>query len=191
MTTTDLPRGMAGADRVARALVILGQTGFWVQFVLLIAIALLGFYTFAMVGGRARTGNVLAFLGLALPVFTTFWCWRYARIGRALASGGTSLAAALRAAWIGVWAGATGIVVALLSLFGAASALLLVLLSNPQIGVQISPATLGTSAYTVSAVDAVSIMSLLLTLTAELLVVALSLRLVFLIAGAARAQAVR
>ena len=191
MTTTDLPRGMAGADRVARALVILGQTGFWVQFVLLIAIALLGVYTFAVVGGRASTGNVLAFLGLALPVFTTFWCWRYVRIGRDLASGGTSLAAALRAAWIGVWAGATGSVVALLSLFGAASALLLVMLSNPQIGVQISPATLGTSSYTVSAVDAVSIMSLLLTLTAELLVVALSLRLVFLIDGAARADAVQ
>ena len=97
----------------------------------------------------------------------------------------------MRAAWIGVWAGATGIVVALLSLFGAASALLLVLLSNPQIGVQIAPATLGTSACTVSAVDAVSIMSLLLTLTAELLVVALLLRLVVLIAGAARAEAVQ
>lgn len=94
----------------------------------LIAIALLGFYTFAMVGSRAPAGKVLTFLVLALPIFTTFWCWRYARIGRDLVNGGTSLGAALRAVWIGVWAGTTRIVIAHLSLFGAASALLLVAL---------------------------------------------------------------
>jgi len=44
----------------------------------------------------------------------------------------------------------------------------------------------GASAYTVSAVDALSILSLLLMLSAELLVVAISIRLVFLIASAAR-----
>lgn len=191
MITTDPARGVAGADRVARAFRILGQIGFWVQFVLLIAIALLGVYAFAVVGGRAGTGNVLAFLGLALPIFTTYWCWRYVRIGHAMVIGGMSPAEPSRAAWIGVWAGAAGCVVALLSLFGAGFALLLVMMSNPQIGVQISPATPATSSYTISAVDAVSIMSLLLTLTAELLIVALSLRLVFLIAGAAKAEAVQ
>lgn len=58
------------------------------------------------------------------------------------------------------------------------------MLANPQVGLQISPATGEAAAYTVSAIDAVSIMSLLLTLTAELLVVAISMRLVFLKAGA-------
>lgn len=79
-----------------------------------------------------------------------------------------------------MWAGTLGGALALLSLFGAASALLVVMLANPQVGIQVSPATAGVSAYTISAVDAVSIMALLLSLTAELLVIAISLRLVFL-----------
>jgi len=44
----------------------------WVEFVLLIAIALLGSYTLAMVAMNARTGNVLASFGLALPIFRPF-----------------------------------------------------------------------------------------------------------------------
>lgn len=175
-------------DRLARAFLFYGRVGFWVQFVLLIAIALLGVYTFSVIGGRARAGNVLAFLGLALPIFTTFWCWRYARFGASLhdAPSLERTPIAARKAWVGVWAGAVGVVVTVLSLFGTASAMMLVMLANPQIGIQVSPATGLSSAYTISAVDAVSIMSLLLTLLAELLVVALSLRLVFLAASTSR-----
>lgn len=150
------------------------------QFVFLIAVAILGIYTFSVIGGRAGAGNLLAFLGLALPLFTTWWCWRYRQFGRRLAADPAAGGGAARMAWIGVWAGTAGVVVSLLSLFGAASALLFVMLANPQVGIQVSPANAGVSAYTVSAVDAVSIMSLLLTLAAELLVVAISLRLVFL-----------
>jgi len=65
--------------RIARAFILLGLTGFWVQFVLLIAVVLLGIWTFSMTGARAGAANVLAFLAHALPLFTTFWCWRYAR----------------------------------------------------------------------------------------------------------------
>ena len=88
-------------------------------------------------------------------------------------------------AWVGVWAGALGTLVSLLSLFGAASALLVTMLANPQVGIQVSPAT-GASSYTVSAIDAVSLMALVLTLASELLVVAISLRLVFLVIGPSR-----
>jgi len=174
------------SERLSRAFLAFGRIGFWVQFVLLIAVVLLGIWTFSVTGARAGAANVLAFLGLALPVFTTFWCWRYAQLGRALSASDARSAAPARAAWIGVWAGAAGVVVSVLSLFGAAFALVLVMLANPQVGIQISPATAGASAYTVSAVDALSILSLLLMLTAELLVVAISLRLVFLIASVAR-----
>lgn len=189
MTAADTALTVETSGRLARSFRVLGLTGFWIQFVFLIVVALLGFYTVGVVGGRAGAGNLLAFLGLALPVFTTIWCWRYARLGRALDESAAAVPPArpLRAAWIGVWAGTLGAAVALLSLFGAASALLVVMLANPQVGIQVSPATGGVSAYTVSAVDAVSIMALLLTLTAELLVVAISLRLVFLVARAPRA----
>lgn len=188
MTAADISSTADHPGRIARAFLILGRTGFWVQFVFLIAVAILGIWTFSIVGSRAGLGNILAFLGLVLPVFTTWWCWRYAQIGRAMAATGSDVSPnkQARTAWIGVWAGTFGVVVTVMSLFGAATTLLVVMLANPQVGIQISPATGGATAYTVSAVDAVSIMSLLLTLTAELLVVAISLRLVFLIASTAR-----
>ena len=187
MTDAATEGATGGAIRVASAFLFFGRIGFWIQFVLLIAVAILGIYTFIVVGGRARTGNVLAFLGLALPIFTTYWCYRYWKFGQALADtpASGSFASAARKAWIGVLAGTTGVVVSMLSLFGAASALMVVLLANPQIGIQIAPVTGGASAYSISAVDAVSIMSLVLTLTAEMIVVALSLRL-FFIADAVR-----
>jgi hypothetical protein len=186
VTAADINSAADHSGRIARAFLLLGRTGFWVQFVLLIAVVLLGIWTFSVTGARAGAANVLAFLGLALPLFTTFWCWRYAQMGRAMATSGTLPAAPTRTAWIGVWAGTAGVVVSVLSLFGAAFALVVVMLANPQVGIQLSPATAGASAYTVSAVDALSILSLLLMLSAELLVVAISLRLVFLIAAAAR-----
>jgi hypothetical protein len=178
-------------DRVARAFLSLGRVGFWIQFVFLIIVAILGAYVFAIVGARARTGNVLAFLGLALPIFTTFWCWRYTQYGRSLAMSGdpATPGTPTRMAWVGTWAGTVGVIVSILSLFGAASTLLIVMLANPQVGIQISPVSGGATAYTVSAVDALSLMSLLLTLTAELIVVAISLRLIFLVTSEARKRA--
>jgi hypothetical protein len=188
MNDADTTHAAHGRERLARAFLALGRIGFWVQFIFLIVVVILGLYVFAITGSRARIGNMLAFLGLALPVFTTWWCWHYAQFGRRLGERDdpAPLGAAARKAWIGVWAGSLGVVVSLLSLFGAASALLIVMLANPQVGIQISPASGAAAAYTVSAVDALSIMSLLLTLTAEILVVVLSLRLVFLVAAAAR-----
>jgi hypothetical protein len=186
VTAADISSTADDPGRIARAFLMLGRIGFWVQFVLLIAVVLLGIWTFSVTGARAGAANILVFLGLALPLFTTFWCWRYAQLGRAMAASRAPLAAPARAAWIGVWAGTAGVVVSVLSLFGAAFALVMVMLANPQVGIQISPATAGASAYTVSAVDALSILSLLLMLTAELLVVAISLRLVFLIASTGR-----
>lgn len=182
MTATDVSPPSDHPGRIARAFLTLGRIGFWVQFVFLIAMAILGTWILGIVGSRAGLGNILAFLGLVLPIFTTWWCWRYAQIGRAIAKPGSDVPSTkqARTAWIGVWAGTFGTVVTLMSLFGAATTLLVVMLANPQVGIQISPATAGASAYTVSAVDALSILSLLLMLTAELLVVAISLRLVFL-----------
>jgi hypothetical protein len=172
---------------VARGFAKLGMIGFWVQLVFLIAVGVLGIYTFAITGSRPGLGGLLAFLGLVLPAFTTFWCWRYARLGRDLETEnpGPKPASLHRAAWIGVWVGTVGSVATLLSMFGAASTLLVTMLSNPQIGIQVSPAQ-GVTAYTVSAIDAVSLMALLLTLTAELLVVAISLRLAFFVTAACR-----
>ena len=191
MTTLDAVWSPDETQRIARTFLILGRMGFWVQFIFLIVVGLLSAYTTSVIGWRAGIGSVLAFLTLALPAFTTWWCWRYAKLGCDLAAATSAepMAGALRSAWIGVWAATLGSALALVSLFGAASALLVVMLANPQVGIQVSPATGGATAYTISAVDAVSIMALLLALTAELLVVAISLRLVFLIMRAPRPEA--
>ena len=146
MTAADISSTTDPTDRLARAFFVLGRTGFWVQFVLLIAVMLLGIWTFSVAGGRAGAANLIAFLGLALPLFTTFWCWRYAQLGRAMTEGEAAPHAPERTAWIGVWAGTAGVDVSVLSLFGSAFALVLVMLANPQIGIQISPATAGASA---------------------------------------------
>ncbi len=192
-TIPDMPSesNTAISARLAGPFTRFGRIGFWVQFIFLIIVALLGIYTFSVIGSRAQTANIIAFLGLALPLFTTWWCWRYAKLGGLLKETPEAVkpSVPLRRAWIGVWAGVAGVTVSVLSLFGAASSLLIVMLSNPQIGIQVSPATGGANAYTISAFDAVSIMSLLLTLTAELMVVAISLRLVFIISKATRGSA--
>lgn len=179
------------AERVSVALVRYGQIGFWIQLVFLIVVVLLGGYVFKVFGGGAGLDNILAVLGLVLPIFTTLWCRHYAALGRTLADpvSGPPPARIQRRAWVGVWAGALGAAVAILSLFGAASTLLMTMLANPQVGIQVSPATGPNTAYSISAIDAVSIMALLLSLTAELLVVAISLRLVFLVIGATRGGA--
>ena len=173
---------------LASSLMLFGRIGFWVQLVLLIAVFLLGGYVIMAVGGRAGFGNILSFLGLALPLFTTLWCRRYTGLGQALAEGSArpKPASIRRSLWIGIWASSVGVVVTLISLLGAASTLLLTLLSNPQIGLAVTTVTPGAGSYQISAVDAVSLMALLLTQTAELMVVAISLRLVFLLAACLR-----
>lgn len=186
MADEDVSWNADKTGRVADALVRLGKAGFWVQLVFLIIVIVLGGVVLTIVGGSAGAGNFLTFLGLILPAFTTFWCWHYAAMGRSLKDTGSEPSAdrIQGRVWIGVWVGTVGVVLTILSLFGAAFALLVTMLANPQVGLQISAAEAGAAPYTVSAVDAVSIMTLLLTLTAELLVVAISLRIVFLIARA-------
>ncbi|MEM8570480.1 MAG: DUF3611 family protein [Pseudomonadota bacterium] len=169
----------------------LGTLAFWVQLVFLVVVVLLSAYTLTVTGGlRATTGNFLAFLALALPIFTTYWVKRYAGTGKEMTEGGClpSVSGLKRQLWTGVWAGTIGSGASLVSLFGAASALLFTMLANPQIGIQVSPATGTAGVYTISAIDGVSIMTLLLTLTAELLVIFVSLRLIFLTEYASQAD---
>jgi len=178
----------------AGSLVRLGLAGFWIQFVMLIVILFLTAYVARLGGAQAARyldlGNWASFLALALPVFTTWWLWRYATAGRRIRSGGAAPApgALRRMLWIGVWVGAIGATLSLLMMFGAVTNLLYVLVTAPQVGVMISPAGSGGEALSVSAIDAVSLLSLLLTLTSELMVIALSFRLLFLVGFAPDAR---
>ncbi|WP_420825813.1 hypothetical protein [Thiocystis violacea] len=64
-------------------------------------------------------------------------------------------------------------------LFGAAGRLLFVLLANPQTGLMISPGLGGDPGQSISAMDAISLTSLLVILGAELIVLSLSVWLLF------------
>ncbi|WP_138466759.1 DUF3611 family protein [Poseidonocella sp. HB161398] len=179
----------ARVKRMASSLIIAGRVCFWVQLVFLIAVALLGGYVLkVMGGGGAGLGNILSFLGLALPLFTTLWCRHYASLGKKLDGYDRKPGPARirRSLWIGIIAGGAGTVVTMLSLFGAASSLMLTMLANPQVGVPVAQVTTPGAPYQISAVDAVSLMALLLTQAAEMMVVAVSLYLAYLLSKCVR-----
>jgi hypothetical protein len=85
----------------------------------------------------------------------------------------------MRTLWVGVGAGCLGILFSLLLMIIAVGRLLFVLMATPQTGIPITQALGGDPATTLSAIDAVSLAALLFTLTAELIVLALSLWLLF------------
>jgi hypothetical protein len=114
-------------------------------------------------------------------LFTTLWFFRYTRLARRIADPGLrpTQSSVIRTLWIGLGAGCLGISFSLLLMMNAVGRLLFVLMATPQTGLQISPMLGGDPANTVSAVDAVTLTMLLFTLTAELIVLAFSLWLLF------------
>ena len=177
----------ANPDRLAKQFSRLGWIGFWIQFALLaIPIVLLVYVLFVSSPESAQRrgidlSNYLSFGSLLVMVFTTFWFYRYTRLGKRIADPALRppQSSALRTLWIGLWAGCLGIFFSMLLLLSAVGRMLFVLMANPQTGMQIAQ-SLGTDpTKSLSAMDAVSLASLLFLLTAELLVLTFSLWLLF------------
>jgi hypothetical protein len=165
----------------------LGWIGFVIQLVLLTVPLVLALYM--MLGfspeSAARKGidlsNYLSYGSLIVAIFTAFWLFRYTRLGRRIAAGDPALTGAgvLKTVWIGIWAGAIGIVFSMLQMFGAAGRILFVMLANPQTGLMVSPQIGGNPSQSISALDGISLLTLLVLLTAELVVLGLSLWLLY------------
>ncbi len=165
----------------------LGWLGFWIQITLLIVPILLLVYVLFL--GRPDSGgpmgidlsNYLSYGSLLVLAFTTLWFFRYTRLGKRIADGDSapSLASVERTLWVGVWASCLGILFSIVLKFSAIGRLLFVLLATPQTGLQIAPALGDNPVKSLSAVDAVSLMVLLVILVAELIVLGLSLWLLF------------
>ncbi len=178
------PANRAGlATRFSR----LGWIGFWVQLALLaIPIALL-FYVLSVASPESvqRRGidlsNYLSTGGLVVMIFTTFWFFRYTRLAKRIADRDLCppQAAALRTVWIGVWASALGILFSMLLLTNAVGRLLFILMATPQTGVPVVSPVGGDPTTTLSAIDAVSLTSLVIILAAELIILAFGLWLLF------------
>ncbi|MCU0835944.1 MAG: DUF3611 family protein [Chromatiaceae bacterium] len=175
------------AGSLAKAFTRSGKLGFWVQVILgSIPIVLMGYnFMFARspVGPRAGLPVVeyLVLASLLILIFTTFWFWRYIRLGATLADPAArpSQSSLIRTVWTGLMASSLGVLVSLVVMKIEVGHLLFYFLSAPQGGVPVVQAAGVAPASWVSAVDMLSLMALLLTLAAEIIVLVLGLWLLF------------
>ena len=173
--------------KLAKRFSRLGWTGFWIQLALIIIPVLLFIYlVFIASPDSAQSrgidlSNYLSHGGLMVMVFTTFWFYRYTRLAGRIADPARrpTQAAVMRTLWIGLWASCLGILFSMLLLLGSVGRLLFALMTMPQTGIPVAAVGGGDPARTVSAIDATSMLSLLLMLSAEFIVLAFTLWLLF------------
>jgi hypothetical protein len=174
-------------ERLARQFSRLGWIGFWTQLVLIALPILLLLYVLVAgtPGSAQRRGidlsNYLSYGGLIMTAFTTVWFYRYTRLAKRIADPELCppQSSVVKTLWIGLWAGGLGILFSMILLINASGRFLFVLLTTPQTGIPFAAAGGGDPAKTLSAIDAVSLFSLVLILAAELIVLAFSLWLLF------------
>ena len=179
---------LSNAGSPAKAFWRLGWIGFWTQIgfgflpvVLTVYAFLFGRYS----GAGTRAGDplieYLTFADLLLLAFTTVWSYRYTRLAQQLADPARRPPHSVvqRTAWIGVAAGATGIVFSMLVMLFEVAQLLIHFLRAPQAGVPVIQTTGAGTATWVSAADMMSLMALIISMFGELVFLILSLWLLF------------
>jgi ABC-type xylose transport system permease subunit len=173
-------------ESLARQFSRLGWIGFWMQVVLIILpVILLVYILFISSPDSAQSkgidlSNYLSYGSLLVMLFTIFWFYLYTRLAKRIPDPELRPpeSTVMRTLWTGLGASCLGILFSMILMINAVLRILFILLATPQTGVPIS-ATGGDPAKTLSAIDAVSLTSLLFTLTAELIVLAFSRWLLF------------
>jgi len=176
----------ANPQSLARQFSRLGWIGFWMQVVLIILPVILLVYVLFISSpdSAQRRGidlsNYLSYGSLLVMLFTIFWFYRYTRLAKRIPDPELRPpeSSVMRILWTGLGVSCLGILFSMILMINAVLRILFILLATPQTGVPFS-ATGGDPAKTLSAIDAVSLTSLLFTLTAELIVLAFSLWLLF------------
>jgi hypothetical protein len=175
-------------SRLARAFSRLGWIGIWLQLAigsipvaLLIYALLFGGNDSVGTRGRFAMTEYLTVGSLSLLAFTTIWSYRYTRLAHQIADPVRRPSARFirRIAWIGVAASTLGIVFSALVMMFEVTQLLLYFLRAPQAGVPVIQTTSGPASW-VSAGDILSLMGLIITMSVEVVILALSLWLLFL-----------
>ena len=187
VTSASAPWQPVKPERLSKQFSRLGWLGFWIQIAMLaIPLLLLAYVLFLRSPGSAQRmgidlSNYLSYGSLLLMVFTAFWFFRYTRVGKRIADPELRppRASVERTLWVGVWASGLGIAFSMVLLFSAAGRMLLILLANPQTGLMLAPGPGGDPVQSISAMDAISLTSLLVILTAELIVLGFSVWLLF------------
>lgn len=174
-------------DGLARTFSRLGRTGFWAQVVMgsFTVVLMIYFFIFANSPTGPRAGlpvvEYLALVNIAVLVFTTFWFHRYTRIAGQIADPQLrpSRMSLTKTVWTGLIASTIGLVFSILVIFIESAHLLFYFLATPQGGIPVIQTPVGGSISFVSAVDMLSLMSLILTLAAEIVAMILGLWLLF------------
>ncbi len=186
--TPSTPWQPANPEGLAKQFRRLGWLGFWIQLALLAIPIILLVYVLSVSSPESAQqkgiylGNYLSYGSLLIMVFTTFWFFRYTRLGKRIPDPARRppQASVMRTLWIGLWVGALGIGFSLLLLASAVGRMLFVMLVNPQTGIMVAPALGGADpVMSLSAIDAVSLASLVKILTAELILLTFTLWLLF------------
>lgn len=173
------------AEKIAKAFTRLGWTGVGFQALLMVLPLLMaGYVIFGKATGTRRGFDFteyLALVGLLILAFTTCWSFYYTRLAKRIRDPERrphqhALEGKL---WVGLWASSLGIVVSLVALFVEASWLLMLFLKAPQGGVPVIRTELESRSDWVSAIDAVSLLADVCTLTGEFLLLGLTLWLLF------------
>lgn len=174
-------------EKLARQFSRLGWIGFWTQLALLCIPILLLIYVVLLSAPESAQqrgidlSNYLSHGSLLVMLFTTLWFYSYTRLAGRIVDPELRppLALVLRRLWIGLWASCLGILFSMTLMFNAVGRLLFVLLSTPQTGIPFASAGGGDPAGTLSTIDALSLMTLLIILSAELIVLGFGLWLLF------------
>jgi hypothetical protein len=172
---------------LAKSFSRLGWAGFGLQVIFgaLPVLMMVYYFIFSRSTGDSRRGfpfiEYLTAANLLLLLFTTCWSYHYTRLGKRLLDPQRrpAKASVIRAVWTGLIAGAVGMLFSMLLLFLEAAKLLFYFLKAPQAGMPVIQ-TSGTEAvHWVSAGDMASLVALVITLFAELIVLVFSLWLLF------------
>ena len=170
-----------------RAFSRLGWAGLWLQVVFgsLPIILTVYYFTFSRSSTTTRGGlpfvEYLTIIDLLILLFTIYWSYRYTRLAREMMNPERRPpeSTVLRTVWIGVTASTVGMLFSMIVLLIEAANMLFAFLRAPQGGIPMVQTTGTDAPYWVSSVDMVSLMALILTLFAELIVLVFSLWLLF------------